>query len=659
MSRFRSLVLFACLISGCSAFYIPGISRHTYRDGDPIPLYTNKIASDESKLSFAYNELSFVCPNSPEGWGSKFPQGRSVGLNFGELLRGDRITISDYQLEMGKDVTCQELCTREVAPESVYWARILVTENYGVEWIVDNLPGSTTFVGKDEEAKIYAPGFRLGEVDKESGKIYLNKHVSLLMRYRKVREDPSRKLIVGFEVYTGGTADQKDDCQKPIELLIPEPSGTLKVKYTYSVYWKEDVTIEWSSRWERFYLDNVTGEIKVHWLAILNSVLIGLVLTGTVGVIMVRTLNKDIQRYNANGDEEGKRLRRLGADGADVGDGGDELDDTTGWKLVHGDVFRPPPYASFFAPIIGSGAQLLVVCMGLAVFSALGVLNPSYRGGFMSFGLFLFIFAGVFSGYFSTRLHLLLDHHSNAASDTTSTWLRNALCTAILLPSFYLSILLLTNFLVWSQSSSTALPFTTILALFLLWLFINLPLALFGAFLGKRRHTRNPTKIPGRVNLIPRQIPTAVPWYLTPIPSAMIAGLFPFLMIFIELRFVFRAMNSSSSYIMYGFVLLSMFISLFVTAETAMIVTYFLLCLEDYRWWWRSLGTGLGTAAWVAIYATYWYFAYLSFKGFVSAVVYFGYLLAICTGLGIVGGATGWLASWLFVRKIYAAIKTD
>lgn len=214
-----------------------------------------------------------------------------------------------------------------------------------------------------------------------------------MLRYRKVREDPSRKLIVGFEVYTGNSSDQKGNCQKPIELLPPEPSGPLKVKYTYSVHWEEDETIEWSSRWERFYLDNVTGEIKIHWLAIMNSVLIGLVLTGTVGVIMIRTLNRDIQRYNANGDEEGKRLRRLGADGADV-DEEDELEeDTTGWKLVHGDVFRPPPYASFMAPVVGSGAQLLVVCMGLAVFSAVGVLNPSYRGGFMSFGLFLFVFA--------------------------------------------------------------------------------------------------------------------------------------------------------------------------------------------------------------------------------------------------------------------------
>ena len=57
-----------------------------------------------------------------------------MGLNFGELLRGDRIMISDYQLEMGKDVTCQELCTMEVALQAVIWARILVSENYRVEW---------------------------------------------------------------------------------------------------------------------------------------------------------------------------------------------------------------------------------------------------------------------------------------------------------------------------------------------------------------------------------------------------------------------------------------------------------------------------------------------------------------------------------------------
>ena len=31
----------------------------------------------------------------------------------------------------------------------------------------------------------------------------------------------------------------------------------------------------------------------------------------------------------------------------------------TGWKLVHGDVFRPPKYTKMLASLVGSGAQLL------------------------------------------------------------------------------------------------------------------------------------------------------------------------------------------------------------------------------------------------------------------------------------------------------------
>jgi transmembrane 9 superfamily protein 2/4 len=49
--------------------------------------------------------------------------------------------------------------------------------------------------------------------------------------------------------------------------------------------------------------------------------------------------------------------------------------------------------------------QLLFMATGLLVLSCLGILNPSFRGGFVSVGMGLFVFAGVFSGYFSGRLY--------------------------------------------------------------------------------------------------------------------------------------------------------------------------------------------------------------------------------------------------------------
>ena len=56
-------------------------------------------------------------------------------------------------------------------------------------------------------------------------------------------------------------------------------------------------------------------------------------------MIIVRTLRKDIAKYNKMDDE-------------------DETLEETGWKLVHGDVFRPPRWPRLLASLIGAGIQL-------------------------------------------------------------------------------------------------------------------------------------------------------------------------------------------------------------------------------------------------------------------------------------------------------------
>ena len=40
------------------------------------------------------------------------------------------------------------------------------------------------------------------------------------------------------------------------------------------------------------------------------------------------------------------------------------MDDTyeeTGWKLVHGDIFRPPQHRAFFVANLGAGIQLIAM----------------------------------------------------------------------------------------------------------------------------------------------------------------------------------------------------------------------------------------------------------------------------------------------------------
>eukprot|EP00438_Fugacium_kawagutii_P008460 Skav230202 [mRNA] locus=scaffold2443:70797:75832:+ [translate_table: standard] len=94
----------------------------------------------------------------------------------------------------------------------------------------------------------------------------------------------------------------------------------------------------WASRWDAYL--KVQGQGQIHWFAILNSLMILVFLSGMVAMILLRTLHRDIATYNQVPTEE-------------------EAKEETGWKLVHGDVFRKPNYSTFLAVMAGSGMQLL------------------------------------------------------------------------------------------------------------------------------------------------------------------------------------------------------------------------------------------------------------------------------------------------------------
>jgi transmembrane 9 superfamily protein 2/4 len=53
---------------------------------------------------------------------------------------------------------------------------------------------------------------------------------------------------------------------------------------------------KWSSRWD--YLLESMPSANIQWFSILNSLVIVLFLSGMVAMILLRTLHKDIARYN-------------------------------------------------------------------------------------------------------------------------------------------------------------------------------------------------------------------------------------------------------------------------------------------------------------------------------------------------------------------------
>lgn len=690
----------------------------------------NKIYSDHTQLQYAFSELPFVCPPSGRPRpGTGLISGSNMALNLGEVLRGDRIMVSDYEIEMGKDEEIRYLCSKRIDRSALRKAIEVVKSGYVAEWIVDNLPGATSFVTVDKSRKYYAAGFKVGYEEPSAltgqPRYFLNNHVTLVVRYNAApgRDGQhGRKVIVGFEVYAKSLeAENRDssglpanlhDVQTGLELTMArnltnttaygttyvpdefndsDDGAVLTIPYTYSVYFREEDKIEWANRWDLYFV-NQEDSNQIHWLAIVNSIVISGLLTAVVAVILARTIRGDIKGYKDVSIEEGKlrvgKPRSKGTrsprksfesggllqqpDAAPIGladdaASDDELpEDITGWKLVHADVFRTPAYGHLLAPLVGSGMQLVFMSLGLVVLSCFGVLNPSFRGGFISVGFALFVFAGSFSGYFSARVYKTFGG---------SNWKHNAIVTATLFPGLLFATIFILNLFVWAQASSTAIPLGTLFGLVALWLLIQLPLVYAGSWWGFLR--AGAYSHPIKATTVPRQIPLQA-WYTRSLQAVLLAGLLPFAVIFIELLFVFRSVwqDKSGYYYVFGFLAVVSAVLIVAVMETTIIAVYIQLCAEvsseialsclqmtdiaqNYHWWWQSFFVGGSSAAWIFLYCIYYHINHLHIQGVLSTLLFFVYSFLACLVYGLLTGTIGFLTAYAFVRRIYGAIKVD
>ena len=76
---------------------------------------------------------------------------------------------------------------------------------------------------------------------------------------------------------------------------------------------------------------------------------------------------------------------------------------------------------------------------------------------------------------------------------------------------------------------------------------------------------------------------------------------------------------------MFGFVLLAFIVLLVVCAETSILLCYFHLCAEDYRWWWRSFFSTGTTALFLLLFCVHYFFFKTSITGSLSYLIYFTY----------------------------------
>jgi hypothetical protein len=128
---------------------------------------------------------------------------------------------------------------------------------------------------------------------------------------------------------------------------------------------------------------------------------------------------------------------------------------------------------------------------------------------------------------------------------------------------------------------------------------------------------------------------------LRTIPSILLTGILPFGAIFVELYFIMTSLWTNKIYYMFGFLFLCYGLMIITSAATTILLVYFLLCAENYRWHWRAFAGAGMTGGYVFINALIFWATRVSFGGLTGAVLYVGYsaligfVVFILTGLSI------------------------
>jgi transmembrane 9 superfamily member 2/4 len=613
------LLLLLLLPLNCQAFYLPGVAPTSYRYAQKVPLNVNSLTPDQSRqddqihavVSFDYYHPAFrFCrPEGGPAW---------VRESLGSIIFGDRIRTSPFELRMTQNETCKVLCDKSFDKRAANFVNNKITQSYNLNWLVDGLPAAQTLEDPQTKEPFSSPGFPLGRVDESTGIPQLNNHWDIFIDYHEAGLRGDQYRVVGVVVQPSSYRDSKNlgdgkaECGEPSQPLILNQDGDTPVTWTYSVYWFLSKTT-FATRWDKYL--HVFNP-KIHWFSLINSTIFVVFLVGMVSVVLLRALRKDIARYN--------RLEsyNLDEDSETVEEG---VQEDSGWKLVHGDVFRTPRYNLILSVLLGNGAQLFVMTGVTVVFALFGFLSPSNRGFLATTIMLLYTLFGFVGGYISSRAYKTFGGEK---------WKLNIGLTPVLVPGIVFCTFFLLNLFVWAKGSSGAVPFTTMLAIVAIWFAISVPLSVAGSWIGFKQPSLN---LPTRVNQIPRQIPPCAK-SLRPLPSLLLTGILPFCAIFVELYFIMTSLWTNKIYYMFGFLFICYGLTIITSACTTILLVYFLLCAEDYRWQWRAFfGAGM-TGGYVFLNALGFWASRISFGGLTGAVLYVGYSALIAFLVSVLTG---------------------
>lgn len=395
---------------------------HTYEDKEEVTLWVNKIGPYHNPSeTYDYYKLPFCKPDIKTHKRKK----DSLGVH----LEGNNLKDSGYAIGFKENQDRAVACELEITPKVARHLTKAVREHYWYQMYLDELP-LWGMVGEFMVADLPAPGQQKAD---EQSFVYTHKSLSILFNGNQVIQ-----------------VNLTSENPKPI--TVGET-----YEFTYSVLWRPTMG-KFEDRFDR-YLDFDFFEHQIHWFSLFNSFMMVVFLCGVVALILARTLKHDYARYSSEEDEM-------------------ELDrvvDESGWKQVHGDVFRAPNYLMFYSAFVGTGVQLLILAVTVISLTLVGSYYDE-RGTILSTFIGCFSLTSFFAGYSSAGVYKRHDGRK---------WKKTMLLTASLLPWIVFGSFFLLNFVALSYRSQATIKFTHMLTMVAIWALVQCPLVVLGTVAGR------------------------------------------------------------------------------------------------------------------------------------------------------------------------------
>ncbi|KAG4966527.1 hypothetical protein JHK85_041502 [Glycine max] len=550
----RAIVILWCCLSNVTS----DASDHRYMKGDFVPFYANKVGPFHNPSeTYRYFDLPFCSPANVE----------EKREDLGEVLNGDRLVVAPYKLDFQIDIEPESICTKRLTIKEVAQFRHAVLKDYFYQMYYDDLP-IWGFLGKfDSEDK-----------DDQTGAIvHLFKHVHFEILYNKDR-------IIDVFI--------QNDPQAVVDLT---ENKEVEVDFTYSATWVETDT-PFEKRLEKYsQTSSLSHNLEIHWFSVINSCATVLLLTGFLAIILMRVLKNDFVKFTP--DEEA-------------------VDDQeeSGWKYIHGDVFRYPRFKSLFAAALGTGTQLFTLTIFIFMLALVGVFYPYNRGALFTALVIIYALTSGIAGYYAASFYYMIEGKNwNSQSGFQAPCRTNKYPREIPKLPWYRTTLA-------QMAMAGFLPFSAI--------YIEL-YYIFASVWGHQIYTIYSILF--------------IVFIILLIVTAFVT---------VALTYFQLATEDHEWWWRY------------VDFLHGSALTVFLIRIPPFTndfvfGMIRSFLCGGSTGLFIYGYCLYYYYARSDMSGFMQTSFFFGYMACVCYGFFLMLGTVGFRAALIFVRHIYHSIKCE